>query len=140
MRYVPAFILVSVALWLAVPPPSALAEVLDAAPAGFTVENSGVVPVDAGAAWAALVGQVDAWWPKDHSWWGAEGRLSIEPRVDGCFCEVAGDRQAEQGQKCADPVGLQRVPHVAVDQQREAGRHAARRTRVLGQKVEGTRR
>ncbi|MDH7453925.1 SRPBCC domain-containing protein [Luteimonas composti] len=94
MRYVPAFILVS-ALGLAVLSPAARAEVLDAAPAGFTVENSGVVPVDAGAAWAALVGQVDAWWPKDHSWWGAEGRLSIEPRVGGCFCEVAGDRQAE---------------------------------------------
>ena len=73
----------------------ASAEVRDAAPGGFTVENSGVAPVDVATAWRALVEDVDAWWPKDHSWWGAESRLTIDPRAGGCFCETAGARQAE---------------------------------------------
>lgn len=95
MRNARTLILWSVALCLAAGGGPAKAEVVDAAPTGFTVDNSGVVPVDAGTAWAALVREVDAWWPKDHSWWGAEGRLSIEPRAGGCFCEIAGDRQAQ---------------------------------------------
>ena len=87
-------LLVTAALVLASAAP-AHAEVKDAAPGGFTVENTVVVPVDATTAWSALVGEVDAWWPKDHSWWGADSRLSIEPRAGGCFCEISGDRQAQ---------------------------------------------
>src|SRR5690606_28450202 len=71
------------------------AEVRDAGPSGFTVEHSGVAPVDAASAWRALVDRVDQWWPKDHTWWGSESRLSIQARAGGCFCETAGDRQAE---------------------------------------------
>lgn len=70
------------------------AEVLDASATGFTVENRQVVPVDAAAAWQALVHEIDRWWPKDHSWWGSESTLSIDPRAGGCFCESAGDREA----------------------------------------------
>lgn len=87
-------LLVAAALVLASAAP-AQAEVKDAAPGGFTVENTMVVPVDAATAWSALVGEVDAWWPKDHSWWGSDSTLSIEPRAGGCFCEIAGDRQAQ---------------------------------------------
>jgi len=70
------------------------AEVKDAAPNGFTIENSRVVPVDAKTAWNALVNDVGQWWPKDHTWWGDTTRLSIQPRAGGCFCEIDGDRQA----------------------------------------------
>src|SRR3546814_2096701 len=49
------------------------------------------VPVDADAAWRALVDDVDRWWPKDHSWWGGESTLSIEPVAGGCFCERTAD-------------------------------------------------
>lgn len=69
-------------------------EVRDASPSGFLVENAEMVPVDPPTAWRALVGEVDRWWPKDHTWWGAESTLSIEPRAGGCFCELAGERQA----------------------------------------------
>jgi uncharacterized protein YndB with AHSA1/START domain len=88
------FIAVSLALLLlhASPVP---AKVLDSTPAGFTVENSVIVPVDAKAAWNALVKDVDRWWPKDHSWFGKDGRFSIDPRAGGCFCEKAGARQAQ---------------------------------------------
>jgi len=71
------------------------AEVKDASASGFTIENSAVVPLDASTAWQALIGSVDSWWPKDHTWWGRASRLTIQARAGGCFCEVAGDRQAQ---------------------------------------------
>lgn len=71
------------------------AEVKDASPAGFTVENVRVVPVSPDAAWQALVGRVDQWWPRDHTWWGDRGRLTIQPHVGGCFCELAEAQQAQ---------------------------------------------
>lgn len=74
---------------------AAFAEVKDAASGGFTVENTQVVPTDPDATWQALVQDVDRWWPKDHSWWGAESKLSIDARAGGCFCELAGARQAQ---------------------------------------------
>lgn len=70
------------------------AEVKNVSASGFTIENTRVVPVDAGTAFKALVDSVDRWWPKDHTWWGKEGTLSIEPRAGGCFCERAGSREA----------------------------------------------
>jgi hypothetical protein len=70
------------------------AEVKSASAHGFVIENAQVVPVDAQTAWKALVEDVDRWWPKDHTWWGAESRLSIQPQANGCFCEIAGSRQA----------------------------------------------
>lgn len=72
----------------------AAAEVKDAAPGGFTVENVAIVPVGADAAWQGLVDDVGRWWPADHTWWGDATKLSIEPRAGGCFCERAGAQQA----------------------------------------------
>jgi hypothetical protein len=72
----------------------AFAEVKHAAANGFTLENVVEVPTDAMTAWKALVGDVDRWWPADHTWWGEAGELSIEPRAGGCFCERHGDQQA----------------------------------------------
>jgi uncharacterized protein YndB with AHSA1/START domain len=69
----------------------AAARVVDATPAGFTIENARDVPVDAATAWQALVADVDRWWPKDHSWWGKDATFSIEPVAGGCFCERAAD-------------------------------------------------
>jgi uncharacterized protein YndB with AHSA1/START domain len=90
MRWIPA----AGALALALTCHTADAEVKDATASGFTVENSEVVPVDADVAWKALVHDIDRWWPKDHSWWGTESRLSIDARPGGCFCEIAGTRMA----------------------------------------------
>lgn len=73
--------------------PAAQAKVLDQSAGGFTLQNEAVVPVDARTAWTALVGEVDAWWPRDHRWW-ADSVLSIDARAGGCFCEIAGQRQA----------------------------------------------
>ena len=86
------------------------AEVKDATPSGFTVENTRVVAADPQAAWKALIDDVDRWWPKDHSWWGAASKLSIEARAGGCFCETAGKRQAQHMQVTfVDPDKLLRM-------------------------------
>ncbi|MEZ5497920.1 MAG: SRPBCC domain-containing protein [Steroidobacteraceae bacterium] len=88
----------------------ATAAVLDAAPGGFTIENVITVPVDANAAWRALVNDVDAWWPKDHTWWGPASKLSIDARAGGCFCETTATQQAEHMQVVfVDPGKLLRM-------------------------------
>jgi len=73
----------------------ASAEITDATASGFTVENAIRVPVGPLEAWTALVDDVDRWWPKDHTWWGTESVLSIDPRAGGCFCERKGEQQAQ---------------------------------------------
>ncbi|MGH8082419.1 MAG: SRPBCC domain-containing protein [Lysobacter sp.] len=67
------------------------AAVKDVAANGFTIENEQTVAVDPATAWKALVEDVDHWWPKDHTWWGAASTLSIDPRAGGCFCEIGRD-------------------------------------------------
>jgi len=76
----------------------AQAVVKDAAASGFTIENSVDVPVDPATAWRVLVGGVDSWWPREHTWWGSASKLTIDPRAGGCFCETAGARQAQHMQ------------------------------------------
>ena len=89
---------------------SVQAEVKDSSPQGFTLENSVVVAASADEAWGALVDEVDAWWPRDHTWWGKASTLVIEPRTGGCFCETAGDRQAQHlAVTFADPGKLLRM-------------------------------
>ena len=95
MRRLAPFLAALTALVALCATPAALATAVDSSPAGFTLENSVVVQADADTAWKARVGDVEAWWPKDHSWWDADSRLSIEPRAGGCFCEISGDRQAQ---------------------------------------------
>lgn len=87
-------ILAAAVLGLATSPP-VLAEVKDASRAGFTIENTAIVPTDPASSWRALVEDVGQWWPADHTWWGDASKLSITPRAGGCFCEIDGPRQAE---------------------------------------------
>ena len=70
------------------------AKVLDSSGSGFTIENTATVAADARTVWDALVNHVDDWWPKDHSWFGKDGKFSIDARAGGCFCEKAGERSA----------------------------------------------
>lgn len=60
---------------------------------GFIVTNSVTVAATPAQSWKALTENVDAWWPKDHSWWN--GTFSMSATAGGCFCEVSGDRSAE---------------------------------------------
>ncbi|ALO45474.1 hypothetical protein [Pseudohongiella spirulinae] len=69
------------------------AEVLYTADAGFAVENKVQIQQSVDVVWQALVNDVDAWWPKDHSWWA--GTFSIDPHAGGCFCERSGERSVQ---------------------------------------------
>ncbi len=90
--------------------PALGAEVKEAKPQGFTIENVRVVATDPDSAWAALVDDVDSWWPRDHTWWGEASTLSIEPRAGGCFCDRDGQRQADHLQVVfVDPGKLLRM-------------------------------
>ena len=91
MKRLPFLLLLSLSSTFAVP---ALAEIKDSSPSGFTIENVRSVPVDPATAFRAAVEEVDRWWPRDHTWWGSESTLTIEPRAGGCFCERAGEREA----------------------------------------------
>lgn len=63
------------------------AEVLDAAPNGFTVQHERVVDAARAEAWQAAVDNVGSWWNGDHTVGGDARRLRIEARPQGCFCE-----------------------------------------------------
>jgi uncharacterized protein YndB with AHSA1/START domain len=73
---------------------SARGEIKDATADGFTLENSVEVAADAAAAWKALVEDVGEWWPRDHTWWGESGEMTIQAEAGGCFCERHGQQQA----------------------------------------------
>ena len=89
---------------------AAPAAVVDATANGFTIENSVEVPADAMTAWKALIEDVGAWWPRDHTWWGQASELTIEPRAGGCFCERNGAQQAQHMQVAfVDPGRLLRL-------------------------------
>ena len=70
-------------------------KVLHVADYGFAVENTATINATKSAVWKALTEEVDNWWPKDHTWWGAQGTLSIDTHAGGCFCEISGVKSAE---------------------------------------------
>ena len=72
-----------------------LADVVYANDRGFKITNSFKTSKTEQQVWQALVYKVDAWWPKDHSWWGDKGTFSIDPIAGGCFCEKSGKNSAE---------------------------------------------
>src|SRR3954464_11614158 len=53
----------------------------------FVVEQSVTVPGTPADAFAAMTGDVLPWW--DHHMFANPRRMYLEPRVGGCFCEVA---------------------------------------------------
>jgi hypothetical protein len=67
------------------------ADVLDAAPGGFTISHQ--VEISAGRidVYNAAVNHIGDWWSDDHTLSGDAGNMYIEPRVQGCFCEKLGE-------------------------------------------------
>ncbi|WP_251359644.1 SRPBCC domain-containing protein [Kangiella sp. TOML190] len=72
---------------------TAEAKVLDAAAHGFTIEISIETQADIKTAYNQFL-NVGDWWNSDHTWFGDANRMYIEPSVNGCFCEIDGERQA----------------------------------------------
>lgn len=52
----------------------------------FKTESVVLVDLSPAAAWRALI-RVPAWWDSAHTWSGAAGNLSLDPRAGRCFCE-----------------------------------------------------
>ena len=69
--------------------PMAAAEVLNAAPGGFTVQHERLVAADRATTWVAALGIGD-WWSDDHTVAGDASRMRIDARPLGCFCEYLG--------------------------------------------------
>jgi uncharacterized protein YndB with AHSA1/START domain len=69
---------------------SAIAEVRDSGPNGFTTVHEVIVAAPRAVVWAAAVDEVGLWWNAEHTVGGDASRLSIEARPLGCFCERLG--------------------------------------------------
>jgi uncharacterized protein YndB with AHSA1/START domain len=71
---------------------AASAEVTDSAANGFTTVNEMIIADGRAESWVAAVNQIDRWWSSDHTVSGEASRLSIEPEMQGCFCETLGEK------------------------------------------------
>jgi uncharacterized protein YndB with AHSA1/START domain len=70
----------------------AVGEVIGAAPGGFSLRHEVTIDATRRDVWRAAVGEVGRWWSSDHTISGDAGKMSIDPRPQGCFCESLGDR------------------------------------------------
>jgi uncharacterized protein YndB with AHSA1/START domain len=83
-----AFSMVFVALACGMP---AAAEVIDAAPGGFSLVHEVTIAAPRHETWQAAVNEVGQWWSSDHTISGDATRMSIDAQPQGCFCEAIGD-------------------------------------------------
>ena len=67
------------------------AEVIDAAPGGFSLVHEVTISAPRDKVWQAAVFEVGQWWSSDHTISGDAARMSIDPRPQGCFCEAIGE-------------------------------------------------
>ncbi|HET9230527.1 MAG TPA: hypothetical protein VFO00_04525 [Vitreimonas sp.] len=78
------------ALFAAAP---ARAEVASATPNGFLIQAEAEVATTPERAWRAL-GQVGRWWNNEHTYSGDGGRMQVDLRAGGCWCERWGSGQS----------------------------------------------
>ena len=71
----------------------ARAEVATASAHGFEIKIQVQIDALPGRVYNTVVKRVGAWWHPDHSFYGGAGKLSLEDRPNGCFCE-----RSEKGQ------------------------------------------
>lgn len=68
----------------------ALAEVIDAAPQGFTTRHEVSIEATRFEVYRVLTKEVGKWWNPDHTVSGNSEALYIDARPLGCFCESLG--------------------------------------------------
>jgi len=71
---------------------TAMGEVIDAAPGGFSLVHEVTIAAPRGDTWRAAVDEVGQWWSSNHTISGDAGKMSIDARPQGCFCETMGGR------------------------------------------------
>ena len=67
------------------------ADVLDAAPGGFTISYMIEISASRTDVYHAAVDNIGDWWSDDHTLSGDAGNMYIDARTQGCFCEVLGE-------------------------------------------------
>jgi uncharacterized protein YndB with AHSA1/START domain len=65
----------------------AMAEVTDSNENGFTTVHEVRVNAPRARVWQAAVDEIGKWWSDDHTINGDAGRMIIESKPQGCFCE-----------------------------------------------------
>lgn len=75
---------------------AARAEVVSASEGAFVVRSEAVSPVETKRAWRAL-GEIGKWWNPEHTYSGDAGRMSLDRRAGGCFCESWSGQSVEHG-------------------------------------------
>jgi len=68
------------------------AEVVDAAAGGFSIRHSVEIAAPRADVWFAATDHIGEWWSDDHTVSGDAGRMSIDAKPQGCFCETLGPR------------------------------------------------
>jgi uncharacterized protein YndB with AHSA1/START domain len=71
---------------------AAVAEVPDSSDNGFTTIHEVEIDAPRAVVYAAAVDDIGSWWSDDHTISGDAGRMSIDAAVQGCFCEMLGDK------------------------------------------------
>ncbi|MGB5165552.1 MAG: SRPBCC family protein [Woeseiaceae bacterium] len=71
---------------------AAVAEIPDSSENGFTTIHEVEIDAPRAAVYAAAVDDIGNWWSDDHTISGDAGRMSIDAVVQGCFCEMLGDK------------------------------------------------
>jgi len=69
----------------------AFAEIVDAAPGGFTVRLELDIAASQDAVYDVAVGRINEWWSSDHTFSGDAANMYIEQKLGGCFCESFSD-------------------------------------------------
>ena len=93
---------------LAVIASPASAEVKTTSDSGFNIVHIAEVPATPDAVWRRLLAPKD-WWSKAHSWSGSSAGFSIEPKANGCFCELFQEKGADGKLKTVGSVEHMRV-------------------------------
>lgn len=70
---------------------TAMAEVIDSAPGGFSLVHEVIIEAPRAEVWQAAVDGIGNWWSSDHTISGDAHNMSIDPVPQGCFCEAIGD-------------------------------------------------
>lgn len=99
---------------VALMPSTASAEVTDQSDNGFSIIYIGDVAASPEDIWRTILLPA-TWWSADHSWSGNAENFYIEPKVNGCFCELLMDEQDDGTTIQAGEVEHMRIIHINKD-------------------------
>lgn len=84
------------------------AEVKTTSDTGFNIVHITEVAATPDAVWKRLLAPKD-WWSKAHSWSGSSEGFTIDPKANGCFCELFQEKGADGKLKTVGSVEHMRV-------------------------------